>query len=199
MRTAIEGDDARVVDHLHLNRHVVFGLDDLVVVVVGSGQHRRPGRSPQEAANVQGEIARRVRPSLTAGAPGGRGAASRSQLRYPAIPGSMTMDVRRLALTCDPVKPGFVVSLADILFRSGPAAVAVPCEVVLFAYSAASWAVKNSLLAMSRGRSNGVRLAFAPDALKSGWPSGVRGPSGRLRLGDCHRGDCHRGECHREG
>ena len=58
MRTPIQRDDAHVVNHLDFDRDIVFGLDDLIVVVVGGRNHGRSGSPPQDAADGQGEVFR---------------------------------------------------------------------------------------------------------------------------------------------
>ena len=45
MRTSVERDDARLVDHLDQNHHVSRRLHDLIVVVVGAGSMGGPARS----------------------------------------------------------------------------------------------------------------------------------------------------------
>src|SRR5262245_34429950 len=49
VRPAVEWDDARFVDHLHLNHDVVRGLMNLVEVVVEIGNHRDRQRSRDAA------------------------------------------------------------------------------------------------------------------------------------------------------
>src|SRR6266481_1226972 len=46
MRTPVQGNDADVVDHLGHNREMIVGLNDLIVIVVERGQHRRSAGNP---------------------------------------------------------------------------------------------------------------------------------------------------------
>ena len=56
MRTAIQMNDPRVVDHFRVDDDGVLGLNDLVVAVVGIRQHRRTGREERQAAILKPEI-----------------------------------------------------------------------------------------------------------------------------------------------
>src|SRR5690348_8650487 len=50
VRTAVERDDAGVVNHLIEDDDGIRRLNDLVAVVVGAGQHGRTGGGPVQAA-----------------------------------------------------------------------------------------------------------------------------------------------------
>src|SRR3954466_10888790 len=58
MRPAVERNDPRVVDHLVDDRHVRGVLDDLHVVVVRTGHHRRSRVEADKAPLVDREILR---------------------------------------------------------------------------------------------------------------------------------------------
>src|SRR5258706_5472108 len=54
--TAVERDDPGVVDHLGIYRNVIARLENLVVVVIAGGRHRRASGRPQDAADWQAEV-----------------------------------------------------------------------------------------------------------------------------------------------
>ena len=100
LRTSIEGDDARRVDHLGHQRHVIPGLNDLHVLVVPAGGEWRAGIEPEDAAIGGAPVFIRVSgmlfeicPSFLGPLLGGR--RQRQALR--PFGGSMTSDVRRVA------------------------------------------------------------------------------------------------------
>src|SRR5260370_25411227 len=60
MRTTIIRNDANLVDHLDRNGYVAGSLKNLVVIVVSTRKHGRPGSSPQNATHRQSLILRTV-------------------------------------------------------------------------------------------------------------------------------------------
>ena len=53
MRAPVERNDARVVHHLVEQHHVVLGLEQLHVLVVAAGRHRRAGVEADDATHLQ--------------------------------------------------------------------------------------------------------------------------------------------------
>ena len=58
MRTAVERDDANVVNHLDEYDHVTGNLQNLIIIVVRAGKHGRPGGGPQDTTFGQAAILR---------------------------------------------------------------------------------------------------------------------------------------------
>ena len=60
MRPPVQGDDARIVDHLVENHHVFRSLEKLHVVVVGAWIHWRSGVEPDETTRAHAAVFRAV-------------------------------------------------------------------------------------------------------------------------------------------
>src|SRR6185369_352089 len=56
VRAPVERNHAHIVDDFLQDRYVAGGLEDLQVVVVGEGQHRRTNCGEQDAALTQGTV-----------------------------------------------------------------------------------------------------------------------------------------------
>src|SRR5271165_3627453 len=61
VRAAVQMNDSRIVDHLDVNHQRIFGLDDLVIAVVGIRSHRRHGGYKDKAAILKPQIPRAFR------------------------------------------------------------------------------------------------------------------------------------------
>src|SRR6266705_4789968 len=60
MRAPIQGNDADIVDHLRHNREMIVGLNDLIVIVVERGQHRRSASNPRDTPLDGGHVLRAI-------------------------------------------------------------------------------------------------------------------------------------------
>src|SRR5262249_31174140 len=117
-----ERDDPGVVDHLDHDGDVSRALDDLVVVVVKAGEHRRAGCGPEQATLLQAAAFRAVRGTHAAA-----GFGSRSLAGLPIGGERRDATVRRIndqrsSARTDyfraAIVPGVVISKADVLFGS---------------------------------------------------------------------------------
>jgi hypothetical protein len=60
MRASVQRTDANVVDHLGVNYDMIVSLNDLVVIIVGVGQHRRSAVNRRDAPLKSSQVLRAV-------------------------------------------------------------------------------------------------------------------------------------------
>ena len=60
MRPSVDGSDTDVVNHFDYDGDVFPSLKDLIIVVVGAGEHRWTRGGPQDAPFGQGPVFRAV-------------------------------------------------------------------------------------------------------------------------------------------
>ena len=147
MRTAVQVNDSRVVDHLGVHQNGVPGLNDLVVAVVGIRQHRRPGGERTPDTDPEGPDPGRSRalhrldtPALDLG--------SRGRERGNAAVGRVGDDRRaeRLDDAGAELAEERVVGAGAGVLRARPAAEAPRCAAATWrSHSAASSGVKKAL------------------------------------------------------
>ncbi len=121
VRTPIQRNNPRVMDHLHHDGDVARSLLDLVIVVVKAGHHRRTGGRPKDAAFRQRPILRTIVGMAPIGGANLRRAADRSlrQRRNLAVRwiDNQRSPERRNHLG-PPIPPEIVVRLADVRVRA---------------------------------------------------------------------------------